>query len=85
MDVASVSDACLSLNHVYDATVEWNQEEINDDCEVHIACESVQTICQGILSTMDELLTVDMNEDNHNGSQDENEDGSCQLYYLIWS
>ena len=64
MDVASVPDAHLSLNHVYDATVEWNQEEINDDREVCIACKSVQSICQGILSTMDELLTVDMNNDN---------------------
>ena len=57
MDAASVSEACLSL-----ATVEWNREVINDDHEVCIVCESMQSICQGILSTMDELLTVDMNE-----------------------
>ena len=55
MDIAS-------LNHVYDAAMEWNREEINDDREVHIACESVQSICQGILSTMDELLTINKYE-----------------------
>ena len=64
MDVTSVPDTHLSLNHVYNAAVEWNWEEINDDHEVRIACESVQSICQEILSTMDELLTIDMNNDN---------------------
>jgi hypothetical protein len=49
------SDACLSLYRVYDAAMEWTQEEIDDD-EVHITCEGVQTVCQSILSTVTELV-----------------------------
>jgi hypothetical protein len=37
----------------YNAVMEWIPEEIGDG-EVNVAC--VQTVCQGILSTMNELF-----------------------------
>jgi len=65
MEVTSAFDACLSLNRVYDAAMEWTQEAIDDD-EVRIACEGVQTVCHSILSTVNELLSGDTDdEDTH--------------------
>ena len=43
MEVISISNACLS-NHLYDMAVDWTHDADND--EVHVACKSIQSVCQ---------------------------------------
>jgi len=40
----------------------------------HVACERVQSVCQSIISTVDELLTGDPGERDDNNSENESAD-----------
>ena len=73
MEITSASDACLTLHRVHNAAQEWTHEDIVDG-DGRVACETVHSICQSILSTVDELLTGDLDEQDVNNSENESDD-----------
>ena len=69
MNVSSVTEATLGLHHICDTTIDWSPTEVDEDDNVWLACKGMQTACEAMWSTLNGLLTSDMNEDDDNCSE----------------
>jgi hypothetical protein len=69
MNVSSVTEVTLGLHRIRDAAIDWSPTKVNEDDDVRLACEGMQTACEAIWSTLNGLLTLDMNEDDDDCSE----------------
>jgi hypothetical protein len=46
MNVSSVTEVTLGLHRIHDAVIDWSPTEVNEDDNVRLACEGMQTACE---------------------------------------
>ena len=49
---------CNSLTRVYETAMKWSSEQVDEDEDVHIACEGTCGVCQASFKSTIPLITT---------------------------